>query len=274
MARRRQLIPWTTAGRATDRFNSGDEVVRATGWVFNNAVGDGLTMAEFVATGDDEVPTYLNLFELRGEDAAARTFVEIGSGIGRMTCAFTREFGLVVACDLDAGFLERCREVVARFGRADRLRTIEVPDGATLALDNDSADVAFSYITLQHCDEHDALGLVAEAVRVTRSGGRIALNLRSRSRLDLVTLPAGAVVRWMFGLPQVGEWLSGQRVLARLAWQANRVTPDAIMAQVGAQLSEVQIWRHPTGTAELHGAEICTFEGINPHHWWLVATVR
>jgi SAM-dependent methyltransferase len=192
MARRSQLIPWKTAGRATDQFASGDEVVRETGWVFNNAVGDGLTMAEFVATGDDEVPTYLNLFQLRGSDPSQQTFVEIGSGIGRMTCAFTREFGSVVACDLDAGFLERCRQVVARFGRPDRLRTIEVPDGDSLALDTNSADVAFSYITLQHCDEHDALALAAEAVRVTRSGGRIALNLRSRSRLDMVTLPAGS----------------------------------------------------------------------------------
>jgi ubiquinone/menaquinone biosynthesis C-methylase UbiE len=200
--------------------------------------------------------------------------VEIGSGIGRMTCAFTREFGSVVACDLDPGFLERCRQVVARFGRADRLRTLEVPDGASIALDDDAADVAFSYITLQHCDEHDALALAAEAVRVTKPGGRIALNLRSRSRLDLVTLPAGALVRRLLQLPRVGEWLSAQRVVARLAWQANRVTPTAIMDRIGHDLTEVEIWRHPSGTAGAVGAETHTFEGINQHHWWLVATVQ
>jgi ubiquinone/menaquinone biosynthesis C-methylase UbiE len=274
MARRSQLIPWKTAGRATDQFASGDEVVRETGWVFNNAVGDGLTMAEFVATGDDEVPTYLNLFQLRGSDPSQQTFVEIGSGIGRMTCAFTREFGSVVACDLDAGFLERCRQVVARFGRPDRLRTLEVPDGDSLALDTNSADVAFSYITLQHCDEHDALALAAEAVRVTRSGGRIALNLRSRSRLDMATLPAGALVRRLLQLPRVGTWMAGQRVLARLAWQANRVTPTAVMERIGSDLTDVEIWRHPSGTVGVVGAVTHTFEGINPHHWWLVATVQ
>jgi SAM-dependent methyltransferase len=274
MARRSQLIPWKTAGRATDKFATGDEVVRETGWVFNNAVGDGLTMAEFVATGDDEVPTYLNLFQLRGTDPSQLTFVEIGSGIGRMTCALTREFGSVVACDLDAGFLERCRQVVARFGRADRLRTLEVPDGDSIALDDDAADVAFSYITLQHCDEHDALALAAEAVRVTRTGGRIALNLRSRSRLDVFTLPAGALVRRMLQLPRVGTWMASQRVLARLAWQANRVTPVAVMERIGADLTEVQIWRHPSGIVGAVGAETHTFDGINPHHWWLVATVN
>lgn len=274
MRRRSELIPWKTAGRATDQFATGDEVVRETGWVFNNAVGDGLTMAEFVATGDDEVPTYLNLFNLRGEDPTQLTFVEIGSGIGRMTCALTREFGSVVACDLDPGFLERCRQVVASFGRGDRLRTLEVPDGATIALDDDAADVAFSYITLQHCDDHNALALAAEAVRVTRPGGRIALNLRSKSRLDLFTLPAGSVVRRLLQLPRLGEWLSAQRSIARLAWQANRVTPAAMMERIGDDLSEVEIWRHPSGTAGAVGAETRTFEGINPHHWWLVATVR
>jgi hypothetical protein len=38
--RRSQLMPWKTAGRVTERYASGDEVVRETGWVFNNATGE------------------------------------------------------------------------------------------------------------------------------------------------------------------------------------------------------------------------------------------
>lgn len=273
MRRRAQLIPWKTAGRVSEQYASGDDVVRETGWVFNNAIGDKLTLAEFVATGDDEVPTYLELFALRGEHPETRTLLEIGSGIGRMTCAFSREFGVVIASDLDAGFLERCREVVARFGKADRLRTLEVPDGRTLDLDDDAVDVAFSYITLQHCDPDDALDLAAEAVRVTRPGGRIALNLRSRSGADTWMLPAGAVVRQFFRLPGLGEWLSKRRTLTRLAWQANRMHPDELLGPLGTQLTDVEIWRHPHGRVDGHGATTRTFDGINPHHWWLVGTV-
>jgi ubiquinone/menaquinone biosynthesis C-methylase UbiE len=276
MGRRPQLIPWKTAGRVTEGFASGDEVVRETGWVFNNATGSELTLAEFVATGDDEVPTYLDLFDLRevpgGPESA--TFVEIGSGIGRMTCSFTREFGSVVACDLDAGFLERCRQTVARFGRVDRLRTLEVADGHSLDLPDDSAEVTFSYITLQHCDADDALDLVAEAVRVTKPGGRIALNFRSRSGLDSIVLPAGAMVRSAFRIPTFGTWLSSRRFFARLAWQANRVTPDQVIGPIEGQLTDLVVWRHPRSATGSVAAGTGTFEGINPHHWWLVATVR
>ena len=274
MARRAQLIPWKAAGRRSEQLASGDDVVRDTGWVFNNATGRHLTLAEFVATGDDEVPAYLELFGLRRPENADRTMLEIGSGIGRMTCAFTREFGAVVASDLDAGFLERCRETVARFGRADHLRTLEVADGHSLELPDDSVDLAFSYITLQHCDADDALDLVTDAVRVTRPGGDVALNFRGRSGSDWILLPLGSFVRSLLRIPQLGTWLSRRRWAARFAWQANRLHPDQVLAQVGPDLADAVIWRHPKGRADAAGVPTRTFEGINPSHWWLVARVR
>ena len=138
MRRRPQLIPWKAAGRVTEEQASADEVVQATGWVFNNETGDTLTLAEFVATGDSEVAVYVDRFGLGDGEEDQRKLVEIGCGIGRMTCAFTRRFGTVIACDLDHGFLERCREAVARFGKVERLRTIEVGDGRTLRIADDT----------------------------------------------------------------------------------------------------------------------------------------
>ena len=123
MRRRIEFLPWKAAGRVTERQTSGDEVVRTTGWVFNNETGPWLTLAEFVRTGNVEVDSYLNLFEIPVEASADATLVEIGCGIGRMSAAFTRRFRTVYACDLDAGFLERCHETVAQFGRPDHLRT-------------------------------------------------------------------------------------------------------------------------------------------------------
>lgn len=277
MPQRPQLIPWKAAGRISERFASGDDVVRETGWVFNNATGKSLTLAEFVASGDDEVPVYLELFGLRGTGPATSTLTEIGSGIGRMTCALTREFAMVVACDLDAGFLERCHEVVAGYGRADHLRTVQVVDGHTLDLADDSSDITFSYITLQHCDADDARRLIAEAIRITRPGGRMALNLRLRSTMDVVAMPLGAAIRALFRVPVIGNWLSTRRSVTRLAWQANRVPPAEIIDRHGHRLSDVTVWVHPDRetkvAAMMAPVQVRSSVSINTNHWWLVADV-
>lgn len=252
---------------------SGDEVVRETGWVFNNETGDDLTLEDFVRSGDHEVPAYLEKFGLRSPENATQTIVEIGSGIGRMTCAFTREFGQVIACDLDRGFLERCHEAVGRFGHADRLRTVEVSDGRTLDLAPHSADLAFSYITLQHCDHDDALELATEAVRVVKPGGKIALNFRGPSFLDPIVVPLGRLVRLAFRVPVVGRWLSQRRVFARLAWQVSRIHPDQVTGPLAPQLTDLHVWVNPASKITAYGAQMHTFEGVHRDHWWLIATV-
>ena len=279
MRRRPQLVPWKAAGQTSERQASGDDVVRTTGWVFNNETGDQLTLEQFVATGDAEVGAYLTVFGLRALDSSGRTpeeqtLVEIGCGIGRMTCAFTREYRSVVACDLDAGFLERCIETVGRFGKVDRLRTSHVSDGHTLDLPPNSADVAFSYITLQHCDPDDALELTSEAVRVTRPGGKVVLNYRARSAQDVILLPLGAMTRAMFRIPRFGPWLSQRRLAARLGWQANRLQPDDLIGPLVPLLTDIEIWRNPKSKITGRGAVNQEFDGINRHHYWLIATVR
>ena len=279
MRRRPQLVPWKAAGQTSERQASGDDVVRTTGWVFNNETGSELTLEQFVATGDSEVPAYLTVFGLRTPDADGRvnedkTLVEIGCGIGRMTCAFTREYGTVVACDLDAGFLERCIETVGQFGKVDRLRTSHVIDGHTLDLPPDSADVTFSYITLQHCEVDDALELTSEAVRITRPGGTVVLNYRARGAQDIILIPLGALVRAMFRIPKFGPWLSQRRWAARLGWQANRLQPDELIGPLSALLTDIEIWRNPKSKISGRGATEREFDGINRHHYWLIATVR
>jgi SAM-dependent methyltransferase len=274
--RRAQLIPWKVAGQVTDRQTSADDVVQATGWVFNNETRGELTLADFVRTGDAEVPIYLDGFGLSSGADEQRTLVEIGSGIGRMTCGFTRRFGTVYACDLDAGFLERCREAVARFGLVDRLRTVPVPDGRTLDIPTGVADVVFSYITLQHCDRHDALALVDESIRVTRPGGTIALNFRARTWTDMLLLPLGFLARGAFAIPGVGGRLSRRRLATRLAWQANRLDPHHVLQPIADRVGDVSIWRNQTRAAPLWGigdAELRFHPSIGPSHWWLVATI-
>lgn len=274
MSRRNQHVPWTAAGAASEDQHSADDVVRATGWVFNNRVGESLDLAEFVNTGNHETLAYLQAFGLDTPDRPGQTLVEIGSGIGRMTASFTEMFGRVIACDLDGAFLERCRETVAQFGRPERLQTSHVADGHTLSIADDSCDLALSYITLQHCHPDDALGLVSEAVRVVRPGGHVALNFRTWTARDAVLWPVGRVIRAMFRLPGVGPALARNRSTARLGWQANRLAPSQVLHSVEGRLADLRLVRSP-GRREfaIDGVTDEVFDGVNPSHWWLLGRV-
>lgn len=275
MTRRRQHVPWKAAGTASEHEHSADDVVRETGWVFNNRTGSHLNLADFVRTGDNETVAYLEAFGLLSPESAQHTMVEIGSGIGRMTASFSRLFAKVIACDLDAAFLERCRETVAQYGKPERLQTCHVADGRTLGMPDDSADLVFSYITLQHCHHDDGLALATESVRVTKSGGHIALNFRTWVAQDVVLWPAGKLVRASWRLPRVGPIIAQRRLTTRLGWQANRLTPKEVLATIGSSLTEVRIFRGPTRRGfGLPNTQDRTFEGVHRSHWWIVATVK
>lgn len=274
MSRRKQHVPWTAAGTASEQQHSADDVVRATGWVFNNQTGPALDLAAFVETGDHETLAYLQAFGL-DDGIDGQTLVEIGSGIGRMTASFSRMFARVVACDLDGAFLERCRETVAQFGRPERLQTCHVDDGRTLLVADGSADLVFSYITLQHCHPDDALALTREAVRITRPGGRVALNYRTWTGTDALLWPIGKAVRASFRFPGIGAALARWRVTARLGWQANRLAPKQVLAAVGDRVTDVRLVRSQRRPAfGIADTTEGTFEGVHPSHWWLIGTVR
>jgi len=272
---RRQHVPWKAAGTASENEHSADDVVRETGWVFNNRTGGDLNLAEFVRTGNHETMAYLQAFGLDSPELAQQTLVEIGSGIGRMTASFTRHFGRVVACDLDAAFLERCRQTVAEFGEVSKLQTCHVADGRTLQIPDHLADLTLSYITLQHCHHDDAIGLTREAIRVTKPGGHIALNYRTWVPLDTLLWPAGKVVRASWRLPTVGPRIAQRRLPARLGWQANRLAPRQVVPLVSSLLDDVRIFRSDRRRPfHVEGAADGVYEGMHRSHWWLVAKVR
>jgi SAM-dependent methyltransferase len=287
VTRRKQHVPWRAAGAAAELQHSADEVVRTTGWVFNNETGDHLDLASFVNSGDHEVGAYIQAFGLpqpsadggsSGSETAGTspmTMVEIGCGIGRMTAAFSRTYQRVLACDLDAAFLERCRETVAQFGRPEHLYTVHVADGHTLHIDDDVSSLTFSYITLQHCHRADAVRLTREAIRVTQPGGVVALNFRTWTAADILLWPAGKLVRALFRIPQLGERLARWRATARLGWQANRLAPRYIIDQVATTLDDVRIFRNP-GRRPFQVGSVSegVFEGVHRSHWWLIATVH
>ena len=275
-------LPWIRAGNlaesSADNSLSADDVVRATGWVFNNETGDDLTLQAFVQTGDKEVQRYIRLLQLEKFDFKNATLLEIGSGIGRMSSTFTNRCKKVIASDVDLSFLERCRQTVSRFGQIDRLETLHIIDGKTLALTDSSVDITFSYITLQHCQPQDALSLATEAIRVTRSGGLVVLNFRTWVLSDIALVPLGVVMRNLWKMPVLGGPLARWRWSTRLGWQANRLKPDTVLESVESMIEDIKIFHSVKRdmTVDQHRiAKVKTLptNRINPSHWWLVAQV-
>ena len=276
--KRAHHLPWRRAGNLADNNLSADDVVRETGWVFNNETGNDLTLKEFVDTGDKEVQLYIRLLELGDIKFDSSVLLEIGSGIGRMTSAFTNRCEKVIAADVDSAFLERCRQTVARFGRIDRLTTLHVANGKTLALNDNTVDLAFSYITLQHCQPNDALELVNQAIRVTRSGGTVVLNFRTWVLSDVLLVPLGIAMRSLWKVSIVGPRLARWRWSTRFGWQANRLKPDTVLAKVAPQLSDIKIFHSKKRTLKVlttgkNQIKVIPTNRINPSHWWLVAQV-
>ena len=276
--KRAHHLPWRRAGHLADNNLSADDVVRETGWVFNNETGDDLTLKEFVDTGDKEVQRYIRLLELENIQFESSTLLEIGSGIGRMTSAFTNRCQKVIAADVDSAFLERCRQTVAQFGRIDRLNTLHVVNGRTLVLGDNTVDATFSYITLQHCQPQDAIELVNEAIRVTRSGGTIVLNFRTWVLSDVVLVPLGVAMRALWKVSIIGPRLARWRWSTRIGWQANRLNPNTVLAKVAPALCEIKVFHSvkrklKVSTNSQKSIKTIPTNRINPSHWWLVAQV-
>ena len=279
---RTQFTPWKSAGNRTETGATADEVVRQTGWVFNNETGSDLTLAEFVRTGDEEVRRYMHQFGFSPETLTNKTLLEIGSGIGRMTAAFTKQCFAVIAADVDAAFLERCHETVGKHGDVAKLRTTHVADGSTLQLPDSCVDIVFSYITLQHCEKSDALSLTSEAMRVARTGGTLLLNYRTWVRADAGLLPLGIAMRRLWRIPVVGKRLAVTRWSTRLGWQANRLGPDQVLAHLAANSSSgkritnvvVHHSAKTTRTVKTPGVTVKPMKRVNKSHWWLTATVE
>lgn len=279
---RTQFTPWKSAGNRTETGVTADEVVRQTGWVFNNETGSDLTLAEFVRTGDEEVRRYMNQFGFSPESLTNKTLLEIGSGIGRMTAAFTKQCFAVIAADVDAAFLERCHETVGKHGDVAKLRTTHVADGSTLQLPDSCVDIVFSYITLQHCEKSDALSLTSEAMRVARTGGTLMLNYRTWVRADAGLLPLGIAMRRLWRIPVVGKRLAVTRWSTRLGWQANRLSPDQVLAHLATNSSSGKLLTNvvvhhsakTTRTVKMPGVTVKPMKRVNKSHWWLTATVE
>ena len=173
----------------------------------------------FFAQGAEETDYYLKLCGIPALSASA-VVVEIGCGPGRMTARLAALAGRVVATDVSGEMLTLCRKSLSGCANVDYV--LLPGDGELTGVPDSSADVAFSYITLQHVPTVQAqLRYLAESVRVLRPGGQAAIQVRA-------TGWRATAADWVGHL---AHFAAGRRTL-RAEWRGSRLARTDILRTV------------------------------------------
>lgn len=108
--------------------------------------------------------------------AKEKTAIEIGSGVGRMTEFFARDFGRVEAVDISKVMLNVARKRLATFGNI----TLSENRGNDLPCPDASADFVFSYLVLRHLPSAVLIrDYLREIKRVLKPDGIAKIQLRT-----------------------------------------------------------------------------------------------
>ena len=152
--------------------------------------------------------------------------LDVGSGAGTITADLARIVGPanVTALEVSERSAQVTRDELARQGLDDV--QVLVGDAQALPLADDSVDVVHAHQVLQHLPH--PVAAIAEARRITRSGGTIALRDSDYEGF-----------RWFPDVPELDRWLA----LYLRAARANGGTPDA-----GRRLLA---WTHEAGLEDV-----------------------
>jgi SAM-dependent methyltransferase len=120
--------------------------------------------------------------------------LEVGGGSGvvvREIARRTKGANRIIDVDLNPYLLREAASLAEQAGLADWI-TFQKGHAEAIPLPEDSVDVALSFTVME---EGDADRMLAELVRVTRPGGRVAAIVRATDMPSWVNLPIGAAIR-------------------------------------------------------------------------------
>ncbi len=126
-------------------------------------------LAELLTTGHREINLVMARLESKGLlPSRMESALDFGSGVGRLTQAMTGYFSEVVGVDISETMAKRAREINQQ-GLRCRFVVNNRPDLSLFA--DESFDLVYSNITLQHMPPRLAKRYIAEFVRILRPGG-------------------------------------------------------------------------------------------------------
>jgi len=126
-------------------------------------------------------------------DFSRASVVEIGCGNGRMTQSIAKNFKKVYAVDISSRMIDLARQRLAGLGNIEFL----VSDGSKLPVQNDIADLVFSYIVFQHFPGVKMIEEnLKEVKRILKNDGTAKIQFRGR-------VSSGGIFRifkWYYGV--------------------------------------------------------------------------
>lgn len=133
----------------------------------NNAIAtkDWEEEPYFCLSGIKSCSNLLNeLLPIYGKELHKKVFLELGCGTGRETRYYTEVFDTIYGVDVSENMIEKAKKRVSG-------ATLLVCDGETLPVPDNSIDIVYSFIVLQHCPKDIVLSYFKEVKRVLRKGG-------------------------------------------------------------------------------------------------------
>jgi ubiquinone/menaquinone biosynthesis C-methylase UbiE len=131
---------------------------------------------EFFQRGSDEVAEVMDYLRTLRPDLGHTRVLDFGCGVGRLSQALADHFDEVVGVDISEEMLERAREFDRCEGRV-RYIVNQAPDLALL--EDESFDLVYSNITLQHIPPRYGRRYIGEFFRVLRAGGVALFQMRN-----------------------------------------------------------------------------------------------
>ena len=169
---------------------------RPFGWAWNelgkrNPLGAILTtvdgkladwdIGDFLATGRGDVDRFMNDLNRISPQTAHGHALDFGCGVGRITRWLADHFQSVVGVDVAGSMLAMATSLHADCGRITWLRNRK-PHLRRFA--DDSFDVIYCRLVLQHIRPRLASGYLAEFVRVLKPGGVLMFQLPEVTPID------------------------------------------------------------------------------------------
>jgi SAM-dependent methyltransferase len=182
--------------------------------------GNKWDVSEFFETGVGEIRQLMEYIESVGVAIPRNKALDFGCGAGRLSQALAGYFAEVHGVDVAPSMIDLAR----RYNRCGDKCTYHLNDCSSLALfGDDTFDLVYSNITLQHIDPVNAKKYIREFVRVLAPGGLLVFQL------------PGAAARRVARAKHV--------MAAQLLWLSRRIGygPRPIMLMHGVKPEEVRI---------------------------------